>query len=119
MRKSLAPALLLAAAGPALAQTTPAPSSATAAAYQYCHLLGTGPQGRDASLEYGQHPKPLVANPELDALNEKVKNVGSVLLVLNYVTSYGWEYVAVTSVSPASNSYIVYVLRRPMPAGQQ
>lgn len=112
-RKHLALALGLArAAQPALAQITPAPTPAAAGPYQYCNLIGYGTQGRDASLEYGQHPKPLTANPEMEALNEKVKSLDSAVLALNYLTSHGWEYVAVTAFSPGTSAYSLYLLRR-------
>jgi hypothetical protein len=115
MLKHLALGLLLAsAASPALAQTTAA-APAAAGQYQYCNLIGFGTQGRDARLEYGQHPKPPVGNPELEALDEKIKNLDSVILALNYLTNNGWEYVSMTALSPGATSYIVYLLRRRMP----
>ena len=114
MLKHLALGLFLAAtAAPASAQTAPAP--ATAGQYQYCNLIGFGTQGRDARLEYGQHPKPPVGNPEMEALDEKIKNLDSVILALNYLTNTGWEYVSVAALSPGATSYVVYVLRRRMP----
>ena len=116
MLKHLALGLLLAAAiSPALAQTTPAVAPAAAGQYQYCNLLGFGTQGRDARLEYGQHPKPPVGNPEMEALAEKIKNLDSVILALNYLTNNGWEYVSAAALSPGTTSYIVYVLRRRTP----
>jgi hypothetical protein len=116
MLKHVALALFLApAALPALAQTTPAPAPTAAATgqYQYCNLVSFGTQGRDTRLEYGQHPKPVVANPEMEALDEKVKELGSSVLALNYLTSHGWEYLNTASLSPPGNSgYIIYLLRR-------
>jgi hypothetical protein len=116
MLKHLALGLFLAsAASPALAQTAPAAAPAAAGQYQYCNLLGFGTQGRNARLEYGQHSKSPVGNPELEALDEKVKNLDSAISALNYLTSSGWEYVSVTALSPGDTSYIVYLLRRRTP----
>jgi hypothetical protein len=111
LKNLLFAALLATSTLPALAQTTPT-SSTTAGQYQYCQLISFGTRGLDAYLEYGQHAKPAAANPELDALNEQIKKMDSVILGLNYMTSHGWEYVAVTSLSPGVNSYLIYVLRR-------
>ena len=111
--KYFALALFLSATAlPALAQTNPAPNPTAAGQYQYCNLVGYGIQGRSARLEYGQHPKPAVANPEMEALDEKIKNLDSVLLALNYLTNNGWEYTGVTSLS--QGDLIIYVLRRRM-----
>lgn len=115
MLKPLALALFLSAtARPALAQTTPAPSPTAAGQYQYCNLIGVGLASRDARLEYGQHPKPTVANPEMEALDEKIKNLDSGILALNYLTNHGWEYVGVTSFAAGSTAYTTYLLRRRM-----
>lgn len=113
MFKQFALALFLSTAAlSALAQTTPAPSSAAAGQYQYCNLVSDNTRGRDARIEYGQHPKPAVGNPEMEALEEKVKSLDSVILALNYLTNNGWEYMGVTSLSPGNAAYIIYVLRR-------
>jgi len=113
MLKHLVLALFLApVALPALAQTTPAPAPATAGQYQYCNLISGGNTGRYASLDYGQRPKHTAPNPEMEALEAKVKDLDSVILALNYLTSHGWEYVDVTSLSPGNGATIYYLLRR-------
>jgi hypothetical protein len=113
MLKHLALALFLASAAlPALAQTSPAPTAAATGQYQYCNLISGGTIGRNASLDYGQHDKHMAANPEMEALNEKVKDLKSVISALNYLTSHGWEYVDVTSSSPGNGATIYYLLRR-------
>lgn len=109
MLKHLTIALLLGATAlPALAQTTPASSSATGQ-YQYCNLVSYYTTGRDAHLEFGQHAKPAVANAELEALDVEIKKLDSSTLALNYLAGRGWEYAGVTSLAPAS---IIYLLRR-------
>ena len=101
--------LLSAAAFPTLAQTASSTSSSQSGQqYQYCHLVGTGTQSRDAHLEYGQHAKPAVNNAELDALDQEIKKLDSAITGLTYMTGRGWEYVGVTSVG----IYTFYVMRR-------
>lgn len=103
--------LLVATSRPARAQTAPATSS-TPGQYQYCNLVGYYTTGRDAHLEYGQHAKPAVTNPELEALDAEIKELDSATVALNYLTSRGWEFVNVTSLAPAS---IIYILRKRTP----
>ncbi|RZK28178.1 MAG: hypothetical protein EOO61_22425 [Hymenobacter sp.] len=113
MLKLLTLALLLSAAAfPTLAQTTPSTSSVQGGQYQYCQLIGIGIGSKDAYLEYGQRAKPAITNPELDALNEQIKKMDSVIAGLNYMTNHGWEYLGVSSISPGSVSYVIYTLRR-------
>lgn len=104
--------LLLVAAFPALAQTTPSTSSVQGGQYQYCQLIGVGLGSKDAYLEYGQRAKPATTNSELDALNEQIKKMDSVIAGLNYMTNHGWEYLGVSSISPGTISYVIYTLRR-------
>lgn len=92
-----------------LAQTSPSTSSSQVGQqYQYCNLVGLGTQSREARLEYGQHAKTPINNPELDALDQEVKKLDSEIAGLNYMTSRGWEYVGVASLA----THTIYVLRR-------
>lgn len=115
MFKPLALVLLLSVAAlPARAQSAPpVGAAATPVNYQYCNLCGYGTQGRSPYLEYGQSANPAAVNPELEARNYEIKKLDSIILGLNYMTSHGWEYVGVTSLSFANSGYLVYILRRP------
>lgn len=117
-RYSLALLLATGTTAPTLAQTTPSPT--TSQPKQFCRLAirvkdnaggsGTGTIAFIA-LTYGQESKvtPLV-DRELAAESAKVDALDSEPLVLNYLSSQGWEIVGYNSLAPG---YFTYLLQRP------
>lgn len=114
MLKRLTLALLLAAGttAPTLAQTTPGTTASQPK--QFCRLIiitrvnGTV---NNVTLYYGQESKLTpVADPGLAAEAEKVKSIDSEPLILNYLSSRGWEVVGYNSLNAF---YSTYVLQRP------
>ncbi|RZJ95311.1 MAG: hypothetical protein EOO60_00825 [Hymenobacter sp.] len=97
---------------PTFAQT--APGATASQPKQFCRLLvnlrvnGTIIY---SSLNYGQESKVApVTDSELAAEAEKIKAFDSESLVLNYLSSRGWEVVGYTSITA---SYSSYLLQRP------
>jgi hypothetical protein len=114
MLKHLSLFLLLTASATGLAVAQTAPGATISQPKQFCRLLinlrvnGTILY---SSLNYGQESKVApVTDSELTAEAEKIKGLDSESLVLNYLSSRGWEVVGYTSITSAYSSYL---LQRP------
>lgn len=113
MLKHFALALLLAAgaASPTFAQTI---TSATSQPKQFCRLtvtLKTNGTIANVIIAYGQESKQApVTDSQLAADVDRVKGFDSEALVLNYLSSRGWEIVGYNSLNAY---YSTYLLQRP------
>lgn len=113
MLKHLTLALLLAVGttAPTPAQTAPGPTAHQPK--QFCRLVVTTRVNgtvNNVTLHYGQESKLTpVADPGLAAEAEKVNALDSESLILNYLSSRGWEVIGYTSITAA---YSTYVLQR-------
>lgn len=113
---SIALLLALGTAAPTFAQT--APSASASPPKQFCRLVirvkdngsGGGTVGYVA-LTYGQESKLTpVTDSELAAESAKVDSLDSESLILNYLSSKGWEVIGYNSITPV---YFTYLLQRP------
>lgn len=116
MLKHLTLALLLAAGTTAPTRAQTAPGTTAHQPKQFCRLAirvrdATSNTITYVAMTYGQESKlNPVTDSELAAESAKVDSFDSEPLVLNYLSSKGWEIVGYNSLAP---NYFTYLLQRP------
>ena len=100
----------------ALAQSTPAPATAstTARTEEYCMILATAKLMSNKvtiTIDYGQERKFFSDNRYKDEAG-KVQSFNSVIDVLNFQNSQGWEFVNAYAITVGSQNVYHYVMKR-------
>jgi len=108
--------LLLALAAPALAQTTPPTATAPAVARteEYCMIMATAKLMSNKvtiTVDYGQERKFFSDNRYKDEAG-KVVSFNSVIDVLNYQNSQGWDFVNAYAITVGGQNVYHYVMKR-------